>query len=133
MLYLTDPSKPDLSPIIAAVPLVQNEGNTAVHKWAVTTCITRFVRPCANSDEPHLTLTGIPRVRLTDPPHVVNDPLPLPRLDLSYPPPDADSPPATDVVPDFTAAASHLLERFSQDTSQSARKRESWCPHRPSR
>ncbi|KAH9022777.1 ATP-dependent protease La [Lactarius pseudohatsudake] len=70
-----------------------------------------------------LTLTGIARVRLTDPPQVVNDPLPL---DVSYPPQDADSPPAADVVQDFKAAAIRLLERFSQDTSQSARKRESW-------
>ncbi|KAH9044893.1 ATP-dependent protease La [Lactarius deliciosus] len=31
-----------------------------------------------------------------------------------------------DVVQDFKAAAIRLLERFSQDTSQSARKRESW-------
>ncbi|KAH9022784.1 ATP-dependent protease La [Lactarius pseudohatsudake] len=82
--------------------------NTVVHKWAVTR-ITR-----ANSDEPHLTLTA------------VNDPLPLPRLDVSHPPQDADSPPAADVVQDFKAAAIRLLERFSQDTSQSARKRESW-------
>ncbi|KAH9177280.1 ATP-dependent protease La [Lactarius sanguifluus] len=115
------------NPVLAAVPLVQTEGITAVHKWAVTARITRFVRPRANSDEPHLlTLTGLARVRLTDPPHVVNDPLPLPRLDVSYPPPDADSPPAADVVQDFKAAANRLLERFSQDTSQSARKRESW-------
>ncbi|KAH9032853.1 hypothetical protein EDB85DRAFT_2145246 [Lactarius pseudohatsudake] len=97
------------------------------HKWAVTTRITRFVRPRANSDEPHLlTLTGIARVRLTEPPQVVNDLLPLPRLDVSYPPQDADSPPAADVVQDFKAAAIRLLERFSQDTSQSACKRESW-------
>ncbi|KAH9026146.1 hypothetical protein EDB84DRAFT_353375 [Lactarius hengduanensis] len=41
------------NPVLAAVPLVQNEGHTAVHKWAVTTRITRFVRPRANSDEPH--------------------------------------------------------------------------------
>ncbi|KAH9029169.1 ATP-dependent protease La [Lactarius pseudohatsudake] len=117
------------NPVLAAV-LVQNEGNTAVHKWAVTGVtarITRFVRPHANSDEPHLlTLTGIARVRLTDPAQVVDDPLPLPRLDVSYPPLDADSPPAADIVQDFKAAAIRLLERFSQDSSQSARKRESW-------
>ncbi|KAH9008059.1 ATP-dependent protease La [Lactarius hengduanensis] len=84
------------NPVLAAIPLFQNEGNTAVHKWAVTARITCFVRP-RNSDEPHLlTLTGIARVRLTDPPQ------------------------------DFKAAAIHHLERFSQDTSQSARKRESW-------
>ncbi|KAH9039661.1 Lon protease C-terminal proteolytic domain-containing protein [Lactarius pseudohatsudake] len=59
-------------------------------------------------------------------PHLVNDPLPLPRLDVSHPPQDADSPPAADIVQDFKAAAIRLLERFSQDTSQSARKRESW-------
>ncbi|KAI9435506.1 hypothetical protein H4582DRAFT_654075 [Lactarius indigo] len=53
-------------------------------------------------------------------------PYPYPVLDVSHPPPDADSPPATDVVQDFKAAAIRLLERFSQDTSQSARKRESW-------
>ncbi|KAH9022767.1 P-loop containing nucleoside triphosphate hydrolase protein [Lactarius pseudohatsudake] len=118
------------NPVLAAVPLIQNEGNTAVHKWAVTARITRFVRPRANSDEPHLlTLTGIARVRLTDPPQVVNDPIPLPRLDVSHPPPDADSAPVADVVQDFKAAAIRLLERFSQDTSQSARKLD---PHRPS-
>ncbi|KAH9011196.1 ATP-dependent protease La [Lactarius hengduanensis] len=90
------------NPVLAAVPLFQNEGNIAVHKWAVTARITRFVRPRANSDEPHLlTFTGIARVRLTDPPQEA-------------------------VVQDFKAAAIRLLERFSQDTSQSARKRESW-------
>ncbi|KAI9459929.1 ATP-dependent protease La [Lactarius psammicola] len=115
------------NPVLAAVPLVQNEGNTSVNKWGVTARITRFVRPRAHSDESHLlTLTGIARIRLTDPPQVVNDPLPLPRLDVSHPPHDADSPPAADVVQDFKAAAIRLLERFAQDTSQSARKRESW-------
>ncbi|KAH9018180.1 hypothetical protein EDB85DRAFT_2154661 [Lactarius pseudohatsudake] len=87
-----------------------------------------LLRP-SNSDEPHLlTLIGIARVRLTEPPQVVNDLLPLPRLDVSYPPQDADSPPTADVVQDFKfkAAAIRLLERFSQDTSQSACKRESW-------
>ncbi len=115
------------NPVLAAVPLVQNEGNTSVNKWGVTARITRFVRPRAHSDEPHLlTLTGIARLRLTDPPQVVNDPLPLPRLEVSYPPHDADSPPTADVVQDFKAAAIRLLERFAQDTTQSARKRESW-------
>ncbi|KAH9027506.1 ATP-dependent protease La [Lactarius deliciosus] len=52
-------------------------------------------------------------------------PYSYPALDVSYPPQDADSPPAADVVQDFKAAAIHLLEHFSQDTSQSARKRES--------
>ncbi|KAH9027501.1 ATP-dependent protease La [Lactarius deliciosus] len=108
-------------------PSSKTRETPSVHKWAVTARITRFVRPRANSDEPHLlTLTGIARVRLTDPPQVVNDPIPLPRLDVSYPPQDADSSPAADVVQDFKAAAIRLLERFSQDTSQSARKRESW-------
>lgn len=73
-----------------------------------------------------LTLTGIARVRLTDPPQVINGPLPLPRVEVSHPPSDADSPPTTDTVQDFKAAAIRLLERFAQDTSQAARKRESW-------
>lgn len=115
------------NPVLAAVPLVQNEGTTSVHKWGVTARITRFVRPRANSDESHLlTLTGIARIRLTHPPQVINDPLPLPRLDVSHPPPDADLPPAADVVQDFKAAAIRLLERFAQDTSQPTHKRESW-------
>jgi ATP-dependent Lon protease len=42
-------------------------------------------------------------------------------------PPDAQSPPAPDIVQDFKAAAIRLLERFAQDPSQSARKRESWA------
>ncbi|KAH8976771.1 hypothetical protein EDB83DRAFT_2643500 [Lactarius deliciosus] len=46
---------------------------------------------------------------------------------IFYPPPDADSPSAAEVVQDIKAATIHLLERFSQDTSQSARKRESWA------
>ncbi|KAH9022788.1 ATP-dependent protease La [Lactarius pseudohatsudake] len=98
--------------------------NTVVHGWAVTR-ITRIVRPRANYDEPHLALTGIARVRLTDPHKLSTTPYP-PRLDVSHPPQDADSPLAADVVQDFKAAAIRLLERFSQDTSQSARKRESW-------
>ncbi|KAH9020040.1 hypothetical protein EDB85DRAFT_2153345 [Lactarius pseudohatsudake] len=66
-------------------------------------------------------------IHLTEPPQVVNNLLlPLPRLDASYPLQDADSPPATDVVHNFNAAAIRLLEHFSQVTSQSARKRESW-------
>ncbi|KAH9177262.1 hypothetical protein EDB89DRAFT_1902501 [Lactarius sanguifluus] len=44
-----------------------------------------------------------------------------PRLD-SNPPPDADSPPAADVVQHFKAAVIRLLERFSQGTC----KRKSW-------
>jgi hypothetical protein len=42
-------------------------------------------------------------------------------------PPDVQSPPAPDIVQDFKAAAIRLLERFALDTSQSARKRESWA------
>jgi hypothetical protein len=42
-------------------------------------------------------------------------------------PPDAQSPPASDIVQDFKAAAIRLLERFAQDASQSARKRENWA------
>jgi ATP-dependent Lon protease len=42
-------------------------------------------------------------------------------------PSDAQSPPAPDIVQDFKAAAIRLLERFALDTSQSARKRESWA------
>lgn len=115
------------NPVLAAVPVVQNEGNTSVHKWGVTARITRFVRPRAHSDEPHLlTLTGIARVRLANSPSAINGPVPLPRIDVSYPPSDADTPPAADVVQDFKAAAIRLLERFAQDTSQAARKRESW-------
>ena len=115
------------NPVLAAVPLVQNEGNTSINKWGATARITRFVRPRAHSDEPHLlTLTGIARVRLTEPPPTINGPVPLPRVDVSYPPSDADTPPTPDVVQDFKAAAIRLLERFAQDTSQAARKRESW-------
>ena len=115
------------NPVLAAVPVVQNEGNTFVHKWGVTARITRFVRPRAHSDEPHLlTLTGIARIRLANLPPAINGPVPLPHIDVSYPPPDTDTPPAADVVQDFKAAAIRLLERFAQDTSQAARKRESW-------
>jgi len=66
------------------------------------------------------------------PPHTGEDgedglPAALPRVDVVYPPPDAREPPASDVVQDFKVAAVRLLERFAQDTSQSARKRESWA------
>ena len=62
------------------------------------------------------------------PPQVINGPLPLPHVDVSHPPPDSDSPPpAADIVQDFKAAAIRLLERFAQDVSQAARKRESWA------
>jgi hypothetical protein len=54
------------------------------------------------------------------------DALLLSRVDVVHPPPDANSPPTPDVVQDFKAAAIRLLERFAQDSSQSARKRESW-------
>jgi len=44
-----------------------------------------------------------------------------------HPPLDAHSPPAPEIVQEFKAAAIRLLERFAQDTSQPARKRESWA------
>ena len=53
--------------------------------------------------------------------------LSLPHLDVVHPPPDARSPPALDIVHDFKVAAARLLERFTQDNSLSARKRESWA------
>ena len=134
LIRLLDSSPSD--PVLAAVPLLQHEGATTLNRWGVTARVARFVRPRPHSDEPYiLTLTGTARVRLADgsnpPSHAVSvsvspDALSLPRFDVVYPPPDAHSPPAPDVVQDFKAAAVRLLERFAQDTSQSARKRESW-------
>ena len=134
LIRLLDSSPSD--PVLAAVPLLQHEGATTLNRWGVTARVARFVRPRPHSDEPYiLTLTGTARVRLADgsnpPSHAVSvsvspDALSLPRFDVVYPPPDAHSPPAPDVVQDFKAAAGRLLERFAQDTSQSARKRESW-------
>jgi ATP-dependent Lon protease len=90
------------NPVLVAVPLVKNEGNTSVNKWGVTARITRFVRPRTHSDEPHLlTLTGIARVRLTDLPQLIYGPVPLPRVDVSHPPSDSDSPPTADIVQVF--------------------------------
>lgn len=54
------------------------------------------------------------------------DTLLLSRVDVVHTPPDSHSLPPLDVVQDFKAAAIRLLERFAQDASQSARKRESW-------
>jgi ATP-dependent Lon protease len=122
------------NPVLAAVPFVQNDGTTSLHDWGVTARIARFVRPRAHSDEPYLlTLTGITRIRLTC---STNKAAPstsdasshsLPHVTVIHPPPDAQSPPAPDVVQDFKAAAIRLLERFAHDASQSARKRESWA------
>ena len=71
-----------------------------------------------------LTLTGIARVRLTDPPQVINgprSPTATPRRCLS---------PSTlrRLAHDRThlARLQGRLERFAQDTSQAACKRESW-------
>ena len=142
------------NPVLAAVPLVQQEGRTTLNRWGVTAHIARFVRPRPHSDEPYLlTLTGTARIRLandhpplpasvtqmsstessnngatTDAGNAGNalDALLLSRVDVVRPPPDAQSPPTPDVVQDFKAAAIRLLERFAQDASQSARKRESW-------
>jgi ATP-dependent Lon protease len=118
------------NPVLAAVPLLQHEGATTLNRWGVTARVARFVRPRQHSDEPYLlTLTGTARVRLADnsPSHTTDaDALSLPRLDVVHPPPDAQSPPAPDIVQDFKAAAARLLERFAQDNSLSARKRESW-------
>lgn len=135
------------NPVFAAVPFVQHDGMTSLHEWGVTARIARFVRPRPQSDEPYLlTLGGITRIHLTNtstnisPP--TNDtatgtgtgtsdtsshPHPLPRVTVIHSPPDVQSPPALDIVQDFKAAAIRLLERFAQDTSQSARKRESWA------
>ena len=134
------------NPLFAAVPFVQHDGTTSLHEWGVTARIARFVRPRAQSDEPYLlTLAGITRIHLTNTstdtsPSANNtitgtsgassassDAHPLPRVTVIHSPPDAQSPPASDVVQDFKAGAIRLLERFAQDTSQSARKRESWA------
>lgn len=129
LIHLADSSV--TNPVLAAVPLVQHEGTTSLNKWGVVARITRFVRPRPHSDEPYLlTLTSTTRVCLSNPPERVpsdkDDGPPLPRVDVVHPPPDANSHPAPDVVQDFKTAAVRLLERFAQDTSQSARKRESW-------
>jgi ATP-dependent Lon protease len=131
------------NPLFAAVPFVQHDGTTTLHEWGVTARIARFVRPRAQSDEPYLlTLAGITRIHLTNTstntsPSANNtatgtsdassQPHPLPRVTVIRSPPDAQSPPAPDIIQDFKAAAIRLLERFAQDSSQSARKRESWA------
>ena len=48
-------------------------------------------------------------------------------MTVIYSPPDAQLPPAPDIVQDFKATVIRLPERFAQDTSQSAHKRESWA------
>jgi len=133
LIRLFDPSI--ANPVLAAVPFVQNDGTTSLHDWGVTARIARFVRPRAHSDEPYLlTLTGITRIRLTS--SSTNKAAPstsdasshtLPHVTVIHPPPDAQSPPMPDMVQDFKVAAIRLLERFAQDASQSARKRESWA------
>jgi len=134
------------NPILAAVPFVQHDGTTSLHEWGVTARITRFVRPRAQSDEPYLlTLAGITRICLTNtstdntssstnntatgPGTGTSDASShsLPHVTVINSPPDAQSPPASDIVQDFKAAAIRLLERFARDSSQSARKRESWA------
>jgi hypothetical protein len=50
-------------------------------------------------------------------------------MTVVHSPPDAQSGqslPALDIVQDFKAIAIRLLERFTRDTSQPARKHESW-------
>jgi ATP-dependent Lon protease len=117
------------NPVLAAVPFVQHEGTTSLNEWGVTARVARFVRPRAHSDEPYLlTLSGITRIRLASTSTSTSDvSLPLPQVTVVHPPPDAHSPPAPDIVQEFKAAAIRLLERYAQDTSQSARKRESWA------
>ena len=123
------------NPVLAAVPFVQHEGTTSLNEWGVTARITRFVRPRAHSDEPYLlTLNGITRIRLTSTSpstaagaSTSDATVPLLSVTVVYPPPDAHSPPAPDIVQDFKAAANRLLERYARDASQSARKRESWA------
>jgi len=128
-----------LNPVFATAPFVQHDGTTSLHEWGAT---ARFVRPRAQSDEPYLayllTLANITHIRLTNTstntsPSKNNTATgtgisdPLPRVTVIHSPPDAQSPPAPDIVQDFKAAASRSLERFAQDTPQSARNRESWA------
>jgi hypothetical protein len=133
------------NPAFAAIPFVQHDGTTSLHGWGVTCVTARFVRPRPQSDEPYLayllTLAGITRTRLTNTSTVTSpstnntaigtgtsdDSHPLPRVTVIHSPPDAQSPPAPDIVQDLKAAAIRLLERSAQDTSQSTRKRESWA------
>jgi ATP-dependent Lon protease len=126
------------NPLLAAVPLVQHQGNTSVNKWGVTALIKRFVRPGTHSDDERyfLTLAGIARVSLLDPSKLQisipgtsspsADSHPLPRVDVIHPPPDAELPPPFDVAQDFKAVAIRLLERLARDNSQSLQRRESW-------
>jgi ATP-dependent Lon protease len=135
------------NPVFAAVPFVQHDGTTSLHEWGVTARIVRFVRPRAQSDEPYLlTLSGITRIHLTNTStntspstnstvtvtgtgtsDASSHPHPVPRVTVIHSPPDAQSPPALDIVQDFKAGAIRLLERYAQDASQSAHKRESWA------
>ncbi|KAF8497934.1 hypothetical protein F5888DRAFT_1803386 [Russula emetica] len=122
------------NPVFATVPFVQHDGTTSLHEWGVTAHIARFVRPRAQSYL--LTFAVIIRIRLVNTstntsPSTNNtatgtsstsdaSPHPLPRVTVIHSPPDAQSPPAPDIVQDFKATAIRLLERFAQDTSQSA-------------
>jgi ATP-dependent Lon protease len=134
------------NPVFAAIPFVQHDGTTSLHEWGVTARIVRFVRPRAQSDEPYLlTLAGVTRICLTNTSANNTSPStsntasgtgtatsdssshPLTQVTVIHSPPDSESPPAVDIVQDFKAAAIRLLERFAQDTSQSARRRESWA------
>src|SRR6266852_3305699 len=123
------------SPVFTAVPFVQRYGTTSLHEWGVTACIARFVRSPAHSRTSLTSLPSLARIRLTNSStNNTSHPQTTTLLAPAPPPPSA----SRDVILSpittrfrhrtrFQAAAIRLLEHFTQDTSQSARKRESWA------
>jgi hypothetical protein len=66
------------NPVIAMVPLFQQEGRMMLNRWGIKTHIMQFLCPCLRLDEPYfLMLTSTAHICLT------NDHLALVPLDMS--------------------------------------------------
>lgn len=86
------------NPVLPTIAHSQNERDPFFKSRALPPISLGLSVPAPTLTKPLLTLTGIARVRLTDPPQTINRLIPLPRIDVSYSLSDTDISPTADVV-----------------------------------
>jgi ATP-dependent Lon protease len=125
----------DALPVIAAVPIINNNTNTTepvLSEWGTAARVLRLVKPTSrNPRQPYiLSLHGLTRVHLitsTNPSDFpVPNPVPIPPQDdlvlhdVEYPP--TERTPSREAVDKFKHAGIRLLDRLARDSAQQLRK-----------